>query len=109
VTSWMTQRRAPGGPYRLAPVMSDIIHCDASSGSWYYSVPGLQGNYAGSSHAGSSGIPTGGNFLFEDGSVSWRKFNWSGRLTDLTTTIGIGGKGNSIEYFVPGDIGTGPW
>lgn len=109
VTGWMTQRQKLGGHFRLAPVMSDIIQCDASTGSWSYYDTGLKVGYFQSNHCGNSGIPTGANFLFEDGSASWRKFSWSNRFMDPTDTIGIGGKGTAIDYFVPGDVGTGPW
>jgi prepilin-type N-terminal cleavage/methylation domain-containing protein len=104
---WMTKRPKPGGPFRRAPIMSDIIQCDAASGSWYYTAGGI--TYQQSAHYQSSGIPTGGNFLFEDGSVVWRKFAWANRFTDPVATIGIGGKGSAIQYFVPGDVGVGPW
>lgn len=107
VVGWMTKRSKMGGVYRRAPVMADIIQCDAGSGSWYYEAGGY--NYPQSSHAGSTGVPSGGNFLFEDASVSWRKFRWENRFVDPVETIGIGGRGKAIDYFVPKDIGTGPW
>jgi prepilin-type N-terminal cleavage/methylation domain-containing protein len=109
VTGWMTQRQKLGSHYRQAPVMSDIIQNDASTGSWNYFDAGLKVSYPQSNHSGLSGIPLGANFLFEDGSASWRRFGWSNRFTDPTDTIGIGGKGTATDYFVPGDIGTGPW
>lgn len=107
VEGWMTRRPKPGGEYRRAPVMADILQCDAGTGSWYYTAGGI--TYQQSAHYQSSGVPTGGNFLFEDGSVSWRKFSWTSRFTDPVSTIGVGGRGGAIEYFVPADIGVGPW
>ncbi|HTI98087.1 MAG TPA: type II secretion system protein [Dongiaceae bacterium] len=107
VTQWMVGRPKLGSPYRRAPIMSDIIQCNAATGSWTYTDSGY--TYPQSCHAGAGGIPLGGNFLFEDGSVSWRKFNWKNKFTDPVETIGIGAKGNAIEYFVPADIGPGPW
>lgn len=107
VQYWMIQRPKPGGPYRRAPVMADILNCDPSQG-WIYN-DGTH-SYPLSNHPESAGIPGGGNFLFEDGSVSWRKFAAPPtKYTDPTGTIGLGGKGESYEYFVPADIGTGPW
>lgn len=99
---WMTKRPKPGGDYRRAPVMADIIQCDAGSGSWYYTAGGI--TYQQSCHYLASGIPTGGNFLFEDGNVSWRKFQWGNRFTDPVAPIGRG----ALEYFVPAENGVGP-
>ena len=107
VQYWMKQRPKLGGQYRRAPVMSDIIEDDASQG-WMYNDGSHV--YAVSNHAGKGGIPTGGNFLFEDGSVSWRKFIAPPtKFTDPTGSIGWGAKGLAYQYFVPADIGTGPW
>ena len=107
IEGWMTKRLKMGREFRRAPVMSDIIQCDAGSGSWSYSQGGY--TYPQSCHADSGSVPSGGNFLFEDASVSWRKFSWANRFTDPVGTIGIGGKGSAIVYFVPADIGVGPW
>jgi prepilin-type N-terminal cleavage/methylation domain-containing protein len=115
VAPWMTQRPKPGGPYRLAPMMADRIQCEAATGSWVVTVTGAtsvtvqEGN-----HRGVNGVPVGGNFLYEDGRVSWEKFQWANRFTDPITTggaIGTGGKGSqNIEYFVPASVGgIGPW
>jgi prepilin-type N-terminal cleavage/methylation domain-containing protein len=104
---WMTKRPKPGGLYHKAPVMADIIQCSSGSGSWYYTAGGI--TYPQSAHPQKAGVPDGGNFLFEDGSVSWRKFKWVDRFTDPMTTIGIGAKAGAIQYFVPSDIGIGPW
>ena len=106
VQGWMTQRPKMGGPYRLAPTMADILQCTAA-GSWYYTQYGF--TYTLGNHPGNSGVPTGGNFLYEDGHVSWQKFVWQGRFADPTGTIGIGTSGDSINYFVPTGPGDGPW
>ena len=106
VQGWMTERPKLGGAYRLAPVMADILNFDATQG-WIYN-DGTH-TYPLSNHA-VYGVPSGGNFLFEDGSVSWRKFIAPPtKFTDPIDSIGWGGKGGSYEYFVPADIGTGPW
>ena len=107
VAGWMTQRKKMGGPYRRAPVMVDRLQTPPS-GSW---IETINGNNAPSSvHRNNAGVPTGGNFLSEDGSVVWYKFVWQGRFTDPVATIGIGGMGaNDINYFVPAGLGYGPW
>lgn len=104
VTGWMTKRPRLGTQYRQAPVMADIIQC-SPDGSWYFGDK----RYPQSSHAESGGIPKGGNFLFEDGRVSWSKFNWVNRFTDPVSTIGVGAKGIAFAYFVPAEVGVGPW
>jgi len=107
VTAWMTGRPKMGGAYRRAPMMSDRLQC-GTSGSWFYTAGST--TYPLSVHRNNAGVPGGGNFLYEDGSVSWQKFNWLGRFVDPTNTIGIGGKGNiAIDYFVPAGLGYGPW
>jgi prepilin-type N-terminal cleavage/methylation domain-containing protein len=107
VTGWMTQRPKMGGSFRRAPMMADILQC-LTSGSWFYTANGK--TYPQASHRNNSGVPTGGEFLYEDASVSWQKFTWQGRFTDPVQTIGIGGKGSAaINYFVPASVGFGPW
>jgi hypothetical protein len=57
-------------------------------------------------HRNNNGVPIGANFLYEDGSVLWRKFN----LANLKGTIDVGSiSGSWTVYFRPGDLGTGPW
>ena len=107
VTAWMTQRPKMGGSYGRAPMMADRIQCTAG-GSWVDTVNGQ--NALGGVHRGTGGVPTGGNFLYEDGSVSWRKFTWLGIGNNPAGTIGIGASsGGWIDYFVPAGTGYGPW
>jgi prepilin-type N-terminal cleavage/methylation domain-containing protein len=112
VTGWMTLRPKMGGIYRRAPMMIDRLQC-TTAGAWTEAVAQANGQSITaptSVHRNSSGVPVGGNFLYEDGSVSWQKFGWLGRFTDPTSTIGIGGSGNNdINYFVPAGLGDGPW
>jgi prepilin-type N-terminal cleavage/methylation domain-containing protein len=113
VAPWMTMRPKLGGHYSLAPMMADRIQC-TGAGAWVETVTGTtsvtvqEGN-----HRAGSGVPTGGNFLYEDGSVSWIKFSWPNRFADPITLgglIGIGGNGDAhINYFVPAGPGIGPW
>ena len=113
VAPWMTMRPKLGGPYRQAPMMADRIQCN-SSGTWIETVAGTTGSVTvqEGNHRGAAGIPFGGNFLYEDGSVSWLKFKWD-RFADPLTIgglIGTGGKGAAhINYFVPAGTGIGPW
>ncbi len=107
VTGWMTERPKPGGKFRLAPVMADRLQM-AAIGVWFESIAGQKVPSA--AHRARNNVPTGGNFLYEDGSVSWKKFIWKGPFTDPVETIGIGGKGNNdVNYFVPAGPGFGPW
>jgi len=97
-----------GGSYFKAPVMVDKIQAEGtlptlawsgSTGVTAQSIP-----YA--NHLGSQGWSLGGNFLYEDGSVSWRKFD----LGNYQSTIGIGSAaGNWTVFFHPADIDAGPW
>jgi hypothetical protein len=57
-------------------------------------------------HRGRGNIPTGGNFVYEDGHVGWQKFE----LGNLPGTINIGIQGGGwILYFQPVGISAGPW
>lgn len=103
VTGWMTARPKIGGRYRKAPMMLDRIQCTSGKDWTRYNVrTGV--------HCNSTGIPKGGNLLYEDGSVIWQKFAWD-RFNNAVSdaTIGIGAQGNDIEYIVPAGIGYGPW
>jgi prepilin-type N-terminal cleavage/methylation domain-containing protein len=107
VQGWMTKRSKLGGPYRKAPMLVDRLQTPPS-GSWVESVNGHSA--PASVHRNNAGVPTGGNFLAEDGDVTWYKFVWQGRFTDPVATLGIGGLGaNDINYFVPAQLGYGPW
>jgi prepilin-type N-terminal cleavage/methylation domain-containing protein len=99
---WIVDRIKLGGPYRKAPVMVDKIQ--ATTSGWYSSTAGKTVPTA--NHRNNAGVSIGGNFLYEDGSVLWRKFN----LGNLAANIGIGSQaGGWIVYYHPGDLGTGPW
>jgi prepilin-type N-terminal cleavage/methylation domain-containing protein len=94
---WFYRTRM-GGPYRLAPIMSDKIQ--EYNSSWTYDNVPL------SNHRGTANVPAGGNSLYEDGHVAWQKFD----LGSPQTTINLGIKGGGWNlYFHPMDIGAGPW
>jgi prepilin-type N-terminal cleavage/methylation domain-containing protein len=56
---WVSKKK-PGGKYKHAPIVSDMLQYDAGNKSW-----------AGYSSHLRRDKPTGGNFLFEDGHVTW--------------------------------------
>jgi hypothetical protein len=79
---WATRKKL-GGPYMLAPTMSDRLQ---GLGAW--SVPANKGSGVSwtdndanitvptANHPYNTGhAPTGGNFLFEDGHVTWQRFD----------------------------------
>lgn len=99
--SWLgpwCYRTKLGGPYRLAPIMSDHIQEQASS--W------TLGGVPYSPHRGKAYVPFGGNFLFEDGHVDWHKFDFGNYKG--TIDIGIEGGGWTL-YFRPAQLTAGPW
>ena len=110
VQPWMTGRPKMGSHYRLAPMMTDILQWSSGAG-WYYTATGVA-TYPQSNHVNKSGVPSGGNFLFEDGSVSWLKFiSFPNQYTPTKTqVIGTGAfGGGTYYYFVPASTGYGPW
>jgi hypothetical protein len=73
---WITRTKF-NGPYRRAPVMLDIL--EESAGNWTTTYAGL--TVPASNHAGQRNIPTGGNILYEDGHVEWRKSVYAASVT----------------------------
>jgi prepilin-type N-terminal cleavage/methylation domain-containing protein len=101
-------RKKMNGAYRRAPVMIDKLQALGSGPtaitSWSASVGNVTVPTA--NHRASTGLPTGANFLYEDGSVSWRKFN----LGNYRTTIDVGSKASGwVVFYRPADLTTGPW
>jgi len=97
-----------GGPYRKAPVMIDKIQATGTlpNLTWSGSTGVTSQNFPFANHLGNLGLPTGGNFLYEDGSVLWRKFN----LASYKTTIDVGSADSGWTVFYrPADLSTGPW
>jgi prepilin-type N-terminal cleavage/methylation domain-containing protein len=97
-----------GGSYRKAPVMIDKIQAYGSSATsplnWYGVTAGRTFPLA--NHRNNSGVPIGGNFLYEDGSVLWRKFD----LVRYKTAIDVGSAGSGwVVFYRPGDLDPGPW
>jgi prepilin-type N-terminal cleavage/methylation domain-containing protein len=99
-----------GQQYRRAPVMADCIEKGANGGdpgSWMtgnWAADGFSYNGPGSTHAGKGGVPSGGNFLYEDGHVEWVKF------TGMKTIALSAGEVNDQSWWdAPVSIGLGPW
>jgi len=111
LAEWM-YRKKMGGAYRRAPVMIDKIQAVGSSPTGPLTWAGSTGSGAATfpfaNHRNGKGESTGGNFLYEDTSVLWRRFD----VSNLKSTIDVGstsGSGGWYVYFRPGDLGTGPW
>ena len=105
--NWCLNRKKLGGHYFKAPVMMDRLQRISSLG-WYDAPYGTR--YPDSCHAGNGAVPMGGNFLFEDGHVEWRKFiegNPAGSIDAGST--GPGALGTYTNYYRPADIDKGPW
>jgi len=103
---WMLRSKLGSG-YRRAPVMADKIQGLGSapaSLNWYSAINGV--NYANCNHRGTQPWAAGGNFMYEDGSVLWRKLN----MGNLAATIKVSTIGNGwTVFFWPSDLSTGPW
>lgn len=96
-------RTKMGGHYRMVPIMSDRIQASGTTVNESWVLPNSPGVLL-SVHRGKSAVPTGGNFLYEDGHVSWQKFN----LANYKNTINLGIVGGSptawLLYFHPVDV-----
>ena len=105
VKEWF-YRKKPGGTYRHAPIMVDAIECGGVAGQpyWMISLPTIGYNGPSSCHPGPGGVPTGGNFLFEDGHVERIAFNGN------TNRIAPAAQSTAGLYFCkPVRTGNGPW
>jgi prepilin-type N-terminal cleavage/methylation domain-containing protein len=95
--AWCTRKKFDG-PYRRAPVMVDRLQ--QYNSSWQYGGVNL------SVHRANGNVPSGSNFLYEDGRVVWRKFN----PANLRGTIDMGVQGGGwTVYFRPAELTPGPW
>ena len=66
----------------------------------------VAGTISYANHRGNGGISTGANFLYEDGSVLWRKFD----VGHYKTTIDIGtAESGWTVFYRPADLGPGPY
>jgi prepilin-type N-terminal cleavage/methylation domain-containing protein len=96
-----------GQEYHKAPVMTDNMDTYDSPTSWTatftgsFSYSGPAGN-----HPGKNNVPTGGNILYEDGSVAWTPFNGN---TNFVSPSAEGNGNGDVYYNKPTSIGDGPW
>ena len=102
-------RKKLGGKYRHAPIMSDRLQgqgnwdMTANKGSLTWAVVDNGKSTPSASHRATGGVPTGGQFLFEDGHVEWQKFN----LSNARGTVDLGSKtGNWVLFYKPANIST---
>jgi prepilin-type N-terminal cleavage/methylation domain-containing protein len=104
---WHTRKKL--GQYRSAPVMSDRLQAvgswnlTANKGSITWSTIFDGRSYKTASHRDRGDAPAGGNFLFEDGSVQWLRFN----LADPRRSVDVGSmSGSWILFYRPSNIST---
>ena len=104
---WYTRTKL-NQSYHLASVMADAIETSGAANPWNISFTGAF-SYSGpvSNHAGKNGVPTGGNFLYEDGHVDWIKFNGAANII-AKTAINYADN-NAAYYDAAVVVGTGPW
>ena len=102
-------RKKLGGKYRQAPIMSDRLqgqgnwNLAANKGSLTWSADYNGKTAASASHRTTGGVPTGGQFLFEDGHVEWHKFN----LGNARGSVDVGSQsGNWILFYRPANLST---
>lgn len=90
-----------GGHYRLAPIMSDHLQAWQTQTGW------TQNGVVLTTHRGKNNVPLGGNFLYEDGHVTWYPFS-----SPYKSSIAIGLEGGNWTIYLepqPGALGAGPW
>jgi type II secretory pathway pseudopilin PulG len=107
LAGWATRKKF-GDSYHLAPVMGDRLQAlgswnpsaNAGSLTWTDSDDSITVPTANHWDLGTGNVPNGGNFLFEDGSVAWYRFNAKDprETVDAGSTFG----GWTLFYKVPG-------
>ena len=104
---WHFRRKL--GEYRKAPTMSDRLQAvgtwnqAANRGSVTWSTIFDGKPYMTASHRQSGGVPSGGNFLFEDGHAEWRVF----KIDNPRGTVDLGSQSPGWALFYrPSNIDT---
>jgi len=108
LANWMLRTKL-NGSYRLAPIMVDKIQSNSGNPAtqqWLTSVG--TSKIPGANHPGQNNVPSGGNFLYEDGSVSWHKFD-AGNFQGTIMASGADPFGQWVEFFRPAELAAGPW
>ena len=107
LSGWVTRKKMDGS-YRLAPIMGDRLQ---ATGSWSVSANRGTGvawtdsddsiSVPSANHwdGGRGNVPTGGNFLFEDGHVAWYRFDVNNARA--TVDVGCAEGGWVLFYKVP--------
>ncbi len=102
-------RKKLGGRYRNAPIMSDRLQSDgtwnvaANTGSVRWTTDFLGRTIKLASHRDKGDIPTGGNFLFEDGHAEWYKF----RLSNARASVDVGSMAYGwVLFYRPFNVST---
>lgn len=98
-------RRKMDGEFHCAPVLVDRIQAvgswsiSAGRGNLVWSFPHKGRSVPTANHAARGSVSNGGNFLFEDGHVEWRRFD----LHDARATVDVGSAdlGWVVFYKIP--------
>jgi len=101
-------RKKLGGAYRKAPVMVDKIQATGTlpNVAWFGATGTSGKTFPFANHRNNLGASIGGNFLYEDGSVSWRRFE----LNRYKSTIDVGSAQSGwVVFYRPGGLEPGPW
>ena len=89
-------RKKFGTQYRLAPIISDQLQSQGIS-KWVDTSSGIKW----ASHRDKINVPTGGQFLFEDGHVQWYKFS----VNNPRGTIDVGSTAGSwVLFYKPANV-----
>jgi hypothetical protein len=107
LAGWMVRQKM-GGPYHTAPIMGDRLQAvgswipTANMGTLTWTDSDVNQTVPSANHwdLGKGNVPTGGNFLFEDGSVTWYRFAASNPRA--TVDAGWIENGFSLFFKVPG-------
>jgi prepilin-type N-terminal cleavage/methylation domain-containing protein len=97
---WVLRKKF-GSSYSRAPIMADRLQQYKTG--WVEEPSGVLGGV----HRTKGNVPSGGNFLFEDGRDEWHKFDWNSPKT--TIDIGCTIDTEYTEYYRPADLNAGPW